>query len=110
MPVSAETDEGLVQLVCLVGIKGELGPGQLELGIVIGGAGAVLTGVDVCLLGLDPRVERIEPLRDLERLTGEGGCVLSRTTQCAGERLIDLAVGQMQRILCILTLLRHGRL
>ena len=40
--VATETDEGLMQLVCLIGIEGELGLRKLELRIVIRDAGAML--------------------------------------------------------------------
>ncbi len=110
MAVAPEADEGLVQLVGLVGIERELGLGELELGIVVRGAGTMLAGGHVGLLGLDAVVQRIEPLRDFQRLAGKGRGMLGCAAQCAGKCLIDLAVGQAQRILCILALLRHGRL
>jgi hypothetical protein len=60
------------------------------------------------MLGLDAVVQRVEPLRDLERLSGEVRSVLGGVTQGVCERLIDLFIRKTQRILCILTLLGHG--
>ena len=76
--------------------------------VVIRCTGTVLPGGHVGLLGLDALIQGIEPLGDFECLAGKRRCVLGGGAQGAGKCLVDLAVGQMQRVLCILALLRHS--
>jgi hypothetical protein len=106
--IAAETDKRLVQLIGLIGVERELRLCELELRIVVGSTGAVLERGDAGLLGLDAVIQRVESLGDLERLPGERRSVLGGTAESAGECLIDLAIGQAQRILCILALLGNG--
>jgi hypothetical protein len=108
--VAAEADEGLVQLVGFIGIKRELRLGKLELGIIVRGTGTVLAGGHLGLLGLDAGIECIKPLRNLQRLAGKRRGVLGGIAKCAGECLIDFAIGQAEGVLGILALLRHGSL
>ncbi len=108
MAVAAEPNEGLVQLIGLVGVERKLRLRQLELRVVVCGPRAVLAGGHYGLFSLDAVVQRVQPLGDLQCLAGKGRSMLGGTAQGAGERLIDLAIRQTQRILCILALLGHG--
>ena len=71
--VAAEADEGLVELVGLIGVERELGLGQLELRVVVRDAGAMLAGGDLGVLGLDAVVQHVEPLRNLSACPVRGG-------------------------------------
>jgi hypothetical protein len=71
-------------------VESELCLGQLEPGGVVRGAGTVLAGGHVGLLGLDAVIQRIEPLGDFQCLAGKGRGVLGGAGKC----LIDLAIGR----------------